>query len=107
MLKTDNYVYKDYAPRKAIAKISEFIIHENGYTVAIFDIKSSRDGEVLERVKVPFEWIRNQNIAETAYNTAKGMKVEMVWDEETHQEVEKEVPNVFYGWEDDIKYYED
>ena len=101
MLIKNNYNFKGITIN-AIAKISEFIIRENGYTAAIFDIKLSRDGEVLERVKVPFEWIRNQNIAETAYNAAKGVKVEMVWDELLQKKVEKEIPNVFYGWEDDF-----
>lgn len=108
MLKKSNCKFKDIPqPVDLIAMISKLEIRQNGYTCATFDIKVSRDGEVLNQVKVPFTFVRTENPMETAYNTAKGMKVEMVWDEETHQEVEKEVPNVFYGWEDDIKYYED
>ena len=101
MLKKDNYIYKDYGPRKAIAMISNLEIRENGYTVATFDIKGARDGDLIDQVKVPFKFVRTENPMETAYNTAKGVKLETVWDKESRQYVKKEVPNVFYGWEDE------
>lgn len=101
MLKKSNYNFKGLTI-DAIAMISKLEIRQNGYTCATFDIKLSRDSEVLEQIKVPFTFVRNENPMETAYNTAKGVEKKLVWDEELQQEVEKELPNAFYGWEDEI-----
>lgn len=103
MLKKTNCNFKDIPhPVDLIAMISKLEIRQNGYTCATFDIKVSRDGKILDQVKVPFTFVRTENPMETAYNTAKGVKIETVLDEELQQYVEKEVPNVFYGWEDEI-----
>lgn len=100
MLKKSNYNFKGIMI-DAIAMISKLEIREKGYTCATFDIKLNRDGEVLDQERVPFTFVRTENPMETAYNTAKGVEIKLVWDEELQQEVEKEVPNVFYGWEDE------
>lgn len=102
MLKKDNYIYKDYGPRKAIAMISNLEIRENGYTVATFDIKGARDGDLIDQVKVPFKFVRTENPMETAYNTAKGVTLVKRWSDTEQKVVEVEEPNSFHGWEDDI-----
>jgi hypothetical protein len=90
MLKTTNYkslTTKETVP-VAYAVIDKIMLMKNTAT-AVFGIYASREESQrfhsVEAKVIRFDWDRKSNLAEQAYNTAKGEG------------------GIFYGWEDAIE----
>ena len=109
-LKTTNYQNKQtgniYPEAYAVFNGSIRKIGDN-YEVG-FNINSTRELALnyapiaVVKVQIPVEsWDRKEDIVALAYNTAKGMKTVPDYDNTENPNATKEVPNVFYGWQDD------
>lgn len=108
-LKKNNYEVKDLG---LTLETAYAVIHrlevDGTHGVAEFYIQNSpRDNafnlKPLERKVITFEVNREENPFTTAYNTAKGTYTVKEYDEETIEPKDLEVPNIFYGWEDDLQ----
>ena len=106
-LKTTNYTIKKLGIQLQTAyAILKKIKITNNRGEATFAIQVSRDNaenlEPIETVSTVFEFKRNENPVETAYNTVKGEKYEECLNEETGEFETMKVKQALYGWVDDI-----
>ena len=105
-LKTNNYTIRDLGITlpTAYALLGELKIVKSRVT-AVFFIQTDREKaktlNPIKKLTVSFEFNRNENPVESAYNLIKGKTFVDDIDTETGElvKVEKEMP--LYGWEDD------
>ena len=109
-LKKTNYRIKrlGIVVPNAYAKIISMKHKEDGYSIATFGIKTSREAfdnaevEKLATEEVHFQFDKKSNPFEVAYNLAKKQIEREVEDEETGSKKTVLYTYPFYGWEDDI-----
>jgi hypothetical protein len=110
-LKTNLYEAKKFGimiPISAYAKIISMKHKEDGYSIAKFGIKTSREAfenaeiEYLGTEDGHFQFDKKSNPYEVAYNLAKKQVQREVEDEETGTKKVVVYTYPFYGWEDDI-----
>ena len=108
-LKTTNYINKNtgYIYPEAYAVFNGSIRKICDYYEVGFNINGSRElalnNAPIATVRVKVEdWDRKQDLVSLAYRVGKGMKTVADFENLSIPNATKEVPNVFYGWEDDI-----
>lgn len=103
-VKTTNYVNEQKGVTLPVAYgvLEGIKVRNNNYVTAVFAVKASREhvGSV-DTVNVSFTWDRKTNLAEMAYNEAKGQKIVEDFNYETGEPIQVTVNGPFYGWEDD------
>lgn len=106
-LKTTNYSIKKLGITLPTAyAILKDIKVVNNRGLATFVIQVTRENatslEAIDTVAVEFEFNRNENPVETAYNTVKGTREDWVYDETKGVAVKQTLPQPLHGWVDDI-----
>lgn len=106
-LKTTNYEIKKLGITipTAYAIIRNIEIH-GSVGKAEFVIQATRDlastKQPLDKFYLDFPVNRNENPYITAYNKAKGTTEKVKKDKKTKNLIYEYIPNILYGWEDDI-----
>lgn len=109
-LKTTNYQNKQtgYIYPEAYAVFNGSIRKIGDFYEVGFNINGTRELALnnapiaVAKVQVPVEsWDRKEDLIALAYRTGKGKRIVPDYDN-PKPHATKEVPNVFYGWENDI-----
>lgn len=104
MLKTNNYLDKNYGEVKSVVALVQVDTANNK---AVFHIGVSREAieqkNIIESKTLRMIFPRNVNPYEYAYTKAKEKKSFERYDENGNKEI-VEVDGIFTGWQDDIAY---
>lgn len=107
-LKTTDYLVKKFGITipNVYAVVNKLSV-DGDNAIAEFHVQTNRqrafDEEPIETVIVPFKINRAGNLFAQAYEVAKGVKQERVWDATLSKINLIDTPMPFYGWEDDIE----